>query len=91
MRTDRLSWVTVLVAGTIAAGCGSTKARPAAAPKAAPAAPAVVQAAPPAPPKAADPIADLIALSERHYAAGEREMKLGHLDQARTEFDRAVD
>ncbi|MGH9311678.1 MAG: transglycosylase SLT domain-containing protein, partial [Vicinamibacterales bacterium] len=91
MRTDRLSWVTVLVAGTIAAGCGSTKARPAAAPKAAPAAPAVVQAAPPAPPRPADPIADLIALSERHYAAGERELRLGHLDQARTEFDRAVD
>jgi membrane-bound lytic murein transglycosylase D len=88
MRTDRLSWVTVLVAGTIAAGCGITKDRPATAPKAAPGAPAVAQ---PPPSKPADPIADLIAASERHYAAGERALKLGHLDQARTEFDRAVD
>jgi membrane-bound lytic murein transglycosylase D len=92
MRTDRLSWVAALVAGTIAAGCGSTKARPAAAPKQAPAAAPVGQAPKPVPGKpAADPIADLIALSESHFAAGERELKLGHLDRARSEFDRAVD
>jgi membrane-bound lytic murein transglycosylase D len=90
MRTDRLFWVAVL-AGTIAAGCASTTERPATAPKATPAPPAAVQPAPPPPPKPSDPVADLIALSERHFAAGERELKLGHLDQARTEFDRAVD
>ncbi len=89
MRTDRLLWVAVL-AGTIAAGCASTKERPATAPKAAPAAAAVVQA-PPTPPKPSDPILDLIAASERHFAAGERALRLGHLEQARTEFDRAVD
>ncbi len=89
MRTDRLLWVAVL-AGTIAAGCASTKERPATAPKAAPAAAAVVQAPPP-PPKPSDPVSDLIAASERHVAAGERALKLGHLDQARAEFDRAVD
>jgi membrane-bound lytic murein transglycosylase D len=38
-----------------------------------------------------DPVATLISTSERHFAAGERELKLGHLDQARAEFDRAVD
>ena len=44
---------------------------------------------PPAPPR--DPIADLITESERHFAAGERELALGHLDQARASFDLAVD
>jgi membrane-bound lytic murein transglycosylase D len=89
MRADRLLWVAVL-AGTIAAGCASTNERPATAPKTAPAPPAA-QAAAPQPPKPSDPVSDLIALSERHFAAGERELKLGHLEQARTEFDRAVD
>jgi len=89
MRADRLLWVAVLAA-TFAAGCASTNERPATAPKAAPPAPPAVKAAPPQPPKP-DPVADLIALSERHFAAGERELKLGHLDQARIEFDRAVD
>jgi membrane-bound lytic murein transglycosylase D len=37
-----------------------------------------------------DPIAALIATSERHFAAGQREADLGHLDKARIEFDRAV-
>ena len=40
---------------------------------------------------ARDPVATLIATSEQHFANGERELKLGHLDQARAEFDRAVD
>lgn len=40
---------------------------------------------------AQDPVATLIAKSEQYFAAGERELKLGHLDQARVEFDRAVD
>jgi membrane-bound lytic murein transglycosylase D len=35
-------------------------------------------------------VAALIASSERHYAAGQRELAEGHLDQARREFDRAV-
>ena len=44
----------------------------------------------PAPPPP-DPISTLIAASQAHFAAGERELKLGHLDRARAEFDRAVD
>jgi membrane-bound lytic murein transglycosylase D len=44
---------------------------------------------PPAPPP--DPIATLIQVSQDHFAAGERELKLGHLERARIEFDRAVD
>ena len=38
-----------------------------------------------------DPVSALIATSQKHFDAGERELKLGHLDRARTEFDRAVD
>lgn len=38
-----------------------------------------------------DPISALIASSQSHYVAGERELKMGHLDRARAEFDRAVD
>jgi membrane-bound lytic murein transglycosylase D len=44
---------------------------------------------PPAP--APDPVAALIQTSEGYFATGERELKLGHLDRARVEFDRAVD
>ena len=73
----------------IAAACGSN-------PKVqkAPVAPAqsAPQAAPvPPPAPAPDPIAALIQTSQDHFAAGERELKLGHLERARTEFDRAVD
>lgn len=56
--------------------------------------PTVPRAAPPQPPVApppSDPIATLIASSQSHFAAGERELKLGHLERARAEFDRAVD
>ncbi len=38
-----------------------------------------------------DPVTILIATSQKHFDAGERELSLGHLDRARTEFDRAVD
>jgi membrane-bound lytic murein transglycosylase D len=38
-----------------------------------------------------DPIADLIAESQRHFAAGEKELELGHLEQARTSFDLAIE
>jgi membrane-bound lytic murein transglycosylase D len=53
----------------------------------APVAPAPVAAPAPAP----DPIAILIADSDRHFEAGRKELALGHLEQAKTEFDRALD
>ena len=37
-----------------------------------------------------DPIAALIDTSQQHFDAGERELKVGHLDRARSEFDRAA-
>ena len=48
-----------------------------------------VQAAPPAP--APDPIALLIAESDRHFETGRGELALGHLERAKAEFDRALD
>jgi membrane-bound lytic murein transglycosylase D len=42
-------------------------------------------------PEPDDPIAALIAVSQKHFENGERELKVGHLDRARAEFDRAVD
>jgi membrane-bound lytic murein transglycosylase D len=55
------------------------------------AAPAPV--APPQPPQAPahDPAADLIALSTRHFETGQRELQQGHLEAAKTEFNRALE
>jgi peptidoglycan lytic transglycosylase D len=53
--------------------------------------PAVVEVRQPAPAPVQDPIADLIAESQRHFAAGERELALGHLEQARAAFDLAIE
>ncbi|MEO5741557.1 MAG: transglycosylase SLT domain-containing protein [Vicinamibacterales bacterium] len=38
-----------------------------------------------------DPVEDLIAESQRHFTAGERELDLGHLEQARASFDLAIE
>lgn len=59
------------------------------------AAPVVKTPAPPTPVAVAapvvDPVADLIAASNRHFETGERELGLGHLEQARTDFNRALE
>jgi membrane-bound lytic murein transglycosylase D len=59
--------------------------------KVTPPSPPVVEVRQPAPAPIRDPIADLIAESQRHFAAGERELSLGHLEQARTSFDLAIE
>jgi membrane-bound lytic murein transglycosylase D len=38
-----------------------------------------------------DPISTLIDASQQRFDEGERELKLGHLERARAEFDRAID
>jgi len=75
------------LAATIASGCGGkVKAQvPAPAPVPVPA------AAVPAQPTPLDPVTKLIETSQQHFLAGERELKMGHLEQARAEFDRAVE
>jgi peptidoglycan lytic transglycosylase D len=48
-------------------------------------------APPPPPPVFVDPIASLIQTSQQHFETGERELKAGHLERARLEFDSAVE
>ncbi len=48
-------------------------------------------AAPVAPPAPVDPVAALLAEADRLFALGERELSLGHLEQARTAFDKSLD
>ena len=45
----------------------------------------------PPPPPVVDPVTALIATSTVHFEAGERELRLGHLRNARTEFNRALE
>ena len=51
----------------------------------------VVEVRAPEPVPVHDPIAELIAESQGHFAAGERELGLGHLEQARASFDLAIE
>ena len=68
---------------------GATKPQVAPAPPPAQAAPTPLQS-PVAAKPAIDPVDTLIATSQRHFQAGERELTAGHLDKARAEFDQAV-
>ena len=85
-----LAWIATAVVLTIAGACGTNpkiqKSPVVPPPAAAPVAPAPAPA-----PEPADPVSALIAQSQQHFEAGERELKLGHLDRARLEFDRSVD
>jgi membrane-bound lytic murein transglycosylase D len=85
---------TILTLGTglclVVAACGANpKAEVQAVP---PQAPVVTPAPAPAPPPAAvvDPVDLLIKTSQAAFESGERELKAGHLEQARHDFDRAV-
>lgn len=84
----KFSWLPTSAAvclAFVATGCGSAARQEK--PAVTPAPPA---AAAPAPAPVEDPVDALIAESQRHYDNGQRELELGHLDQARAEFDRAV-
>jgi membrane-bound lytic murein transglycosylase D len=45
----------------------------------------------PTPEPTPDPVALLIAASDKHFEAGQKELGLGHLERAKSEFDRALD
>ena len=45
----------------------------------------------PVPHPQTDPVLDLIALSNRHFETGQRELQLGHLETAKTEFNRSLE
>jgi membrane-bound lytic murein transglycosylase D len=70
-------------------GCGSSlkTVQPTVTPTYGPPEAVVESVAPPV----QDPVTLLIARSQRHFVDGEHELTLGHLEQAKKEFDRAVD
>jgi membrane-bound lytic murein transglycosylase D len=80
----------IVALGLLSAGCATTQARPQATPATASAVEAPALAAP-APQPQPDPVDELIAVSNRHFEAGQRELQLGHLEQAKTEFNRALE
>jgi len=89
------SWLPLLAALAVSpfvTACGSA----AHAPQAVQTAPTPPQA--PAPPPAApalpvpaDPVAVLIETSQEHFATGQQEMQIGHLERAKAEFNRALE
>jgi membrane-bound lytic murein transglycosylase D len=81
-----LSWGVCLVA-LFAAACAAKK--PAHAPQPEPA-PLVTQAPAPSTSKS-DPVADLIAQSDEYFENGRKELEAGHLDTAKTAFNRSLE
>ena len=80
--------IAIALGVTTACGSRSQSRPPTVTPPPAPAAATtpLPQVAPPA-----DPVAVLITTSQRHFEAGQRELSIGHLDRARTEFDQALE
>jgi membrane-bound lytic murein transglycosylase D len=76
-----------LLLGLLLAGCATTKGTPAVAPS------QRVQPASPetSTPRQPDSVDALIAVSTRHFEAGQAELEQGHLEQAKTQFNLAVD
>ncbi len=77
----------LFAAAIFTAGCGA-KVKPVAQAPAPPPAPAATAPTSTAP---ADPITKLIQTSQKHFQNGETELRMGHLEQARLEFDRAIE
>ena len=93
----KYSWLPKLAAvglGCVVAGCGGSarqgQVRTTPPPAPPPATAEVKPAQAPAPPPA-DPIQALIDDSQRLYEQGKRDLDLGHLEQARAAFNRAID
>ena len=82
----RFALIVLTLAGA-ACSSGGRGARPSVAPEP-PQAEFVAPIVPPAPPE--DPVLTLIALSDQHFKAGQKELDLGHVAGARVEFDKAV-
>jgi membrane-bound lytic murein transglycosylase D len=84
-------WLPMLAAVGIAASACAGNPKPQKNPNTAPTVQEPVNAVPTALQPPADPVAALIATSTKHFETGERELKVGHLERARTEFDRSID
>ncbi len=91
-KVSRLS-LTAIGFGVLVAGCGGpkhAKVRTEPTPPPAAAAPRAQAPAVSAAP-AVDPVQALITESQQRYLKGQRELELGHLDRARSEFNAALD
>ena len=92
LRTHHVLTAALLSIVVLLAGCAARSQVIVAAPQ-----PVMVAAAPAllvteiSPQLVSDPVADLIALSNNHFEAGQSELQLGHLDSARSEFNKALD
>ena len=82
-----LSWGVCLIA-LLTVGCGTKKW--ATAPRPQPA-PTVREAPATAPIPASDPVADVIALSDKHFESGRKELEAGHLETAKTAFNQSLE
>jgi len=95
MLSRRLARFVPLTFLPLVLACGSAVQHAAQKPLPQPAPVPVAEAAPPVvvppPSPVEDPVVTLIADSERHFEAGQKELDLGHVTAAKTEFDKAID
>ena len=94
MLSRRLARFVPLIFLPLVLGCGSAVQHAAQKPLPQPAPVPVAETAPLVvvpPPPVEDPVVTLIANSERHFEAGQKELDLGHVTAAKTEFDKAID
>jgi membrane-bound lytic murein transglycosylase D len=90
----KFSWLSLTAVGfgVVVAACGGPKqAKVRTEPTPPPAAVAPRAQAPPVATPTVDPVQALITESQHRYDKGQRELELGHLDRARTEFNAALD
>ena len=88
-RSISLGQIALFCTLSLSVACGGAVRHAAVAPPPAPTPePQVVDPVQPPPPE--DPVVTLIARSEEHFRAGQRELELGHVEGARVEFDKAV-
>ena len=92
LRTHHVVTASLLSLAVVSGGCAShSQAVSVAAPQRAASPAPVLVAGPTSLQLVTDPIADLIAISNSHFDAGQTELRLGHLDSARGEFNKALD
>jgi membrane-bound lytic murein transglycosylase D len=91
LRTHHVPTAALLFIGILFAGCAARIPVAAAAPQRATTTAPPLKTTPELPQLVVDPVADLIALSDSHFEAGQSELQLGHLDSARIEFNKALD
>ena len=92
LRTHHVLTAAILSLAAASGGCAAhSEVIAAAAPQRAASPAPVLVAGPTSPQLVTDPVADLIALSNSHFDAGQAELQLGHLESARSEFNKALD